>query len=111
MLSFGNETVIAAARHGDAEAAVGVVELDWRNVIDDRHACVPASTPIAAFGAVVRFPQPHQVDAELEGLRLTRDNRNREPRSSFGTTRPSGISQAGIACMVAASQKKTGRKH
>ena len=68
------------------------------------------------LGAVGRFRQPHQVDAELEGLRLARDNRNREhsrePHSSFGTTSQSGISQAQrearIARMVAARQKKPG---
>jgi len=95
--------------------AILIIDLDWRNAIDDRHMCVPVSASIAAFGAADRFPQLHQVDDELEGLRIARDNRNREPRSSFGTTRQSGISQAErearIARMVAARQKKTGRKH
>ena len=46
-------------------------------MIDDRHACVSASTSIAAVDAANRFPQPHQVDVEfIVSLAVT-------PRSSF----------------------------
>ena len=40
-LRFRHKAFIATTCHGDAEAAGCVVELDWRNVIDDRHACQP----------------------------------------------------------------------